>query len=246
MCTTDNTYEYVWGTEEPTKCPTNTAHTIDTGTITIVDEASSNMVKIKEENIATGGNYQATTVSFKGMTGPTGTSYTIDFSWPIPVNVLDIHMQTEEIHRFDEIKLTVAPNTIIGILTDDVCNGATGLDVSQTVIDNTMLGYYLEITDGAKLLDCGQVISIDTTNNRLVTETLPSETYLAFSPTYVRQTVYVIKDFMLSAPQKEIIGEGKIGGSYIPANVIVRAIYKTNSTSIDNPKYLTGMIEYLY
>ena len=38
-CTTDNKYEYVWGTAVPTTCPINTGHTIDTNKTTVVDSA---------------------------------------------------------------------------------------------------------------------------------------------------------------------------------------------------------------
>lgn len=55
-CTTDSTDEFVWSETEPTKCPTNTGHTI--GDITIVNQIQESLVKIDENVGSLGGFYK--------------------------------------------------------------------------------------------------------------------------------------------------------------------------------------------
>jgi hypothetical protein len=245
FCTTTQTYQFVWNEDKPTTCPENNTHTIDTSSISIVKKIDPAEISIKEEVIPTGGNYQATTVAFSGMTGPTGTVYIEDKSWPHPINAMNISIETTANNSGDMIDVVVAPDTIIGALTNFAATGATGLSVSQTVVDYTMIGYYLELVEGAKIHDCGRVISIDTTNNIIVPEFPPTSTFSPLSTTYVRQSVYTVKGFKCCTPQKFDIGIAKIGGSYVPANTVVRGMYTLNHPTSE-PKQFTSMIEYLY
>ena len=58
FCISDNKFEYTWNTEEPTLCPTDTSHTIDTSSITVVNVLENETIKIREESIPTGGNFR--------------------------------------------------------------------------------------------------------------------------------------------------------------------------------------------
>ena len=59
FCSTDSKDEYVWNDSEPTTCPTNVAHTIDTSKTVIVQTIDESIVKI-DENVGTlGGHYKA-------------------------------------------------------------------------------------------------------------------------------------------------------------------------------------------
>jgi hypothetical protein len=49
FCETESAYKTVWGEEVPTLCPSDTAHTIDTDTITIVDTVTQNDVVVKSQ-----------------------------------------------------------------------------------------------------------------------------------------------------------------------------------------------------
>ena len=48
-CVTDNTQEFIWSESTPTACPTNTAHTIDTDSIVIIETREQNVFEVKEE-----------------------------------------------------------------------------------------------------------------------------------------------------------------------------------------------------
>ena len=115
------------------------------------------------------------------------------------------------------------------------------INVNSTVIKHTMIGYYLSITNGVNLDKVDRVLNIR--DNKIYVETAPATTYLASSPTYIRQTVYPIKNYLLGQPGSHSIGESKIGGSYMPKDTIVKVTYNNNS---DSEKSIVGSIEYLY
>jgi len=117
------------------------------------------------------------------------------------------------------------------------------VSVSSTVTANTSVGYYLNLFDGAKTHDLGRIIKLDKNNNKVYVEKEPSLAYSPASPTYVRQTAYVMKNYDIGESAPRQIGDSKIGGAYIPANVFVTADYENNS---DTDKVLIGHVEYLY
>jgi hypothetical protein len=241
-CNTDSKYEYVWNTTAPTTCPTNTGHSINTGTISIVDEVSTGIIKIKEENIPTGENFRAECFALAGATGP-DVSSTRDFTWPYPITVLEIKLYVEDQNTGDQIALQVGPNTVIGAITSSVSAGATSITVSSTVLEYLMKGYNLSLTDGVNTDDCGRVVNINNTTSTVTFDVATTHAFSHTSPTYVRQTVRVIDDFTLGPKWLVSIGDSKIGGAYVPPNTIVRTIYTNKGNT---SKVLYAQIEYLY
>lgn len=115
--------------------------------------------------------------------------------------------------------------------------------VNSTVILNTAKGYTHSVTNGANVSDMGRVISIDSVNSKLYLEKNPDNSY---SPgAYVRQTITFIKDYVLSKSWERCIGDSKIGGASIPADVYITAEY-TNKSLEGNAKVLYGHCEILY
>lgn len=241
-CNTDSKYEYVWSDDEPTVCPVNNAHSVDTSSVSIENQVSTTRVKIIEENIPTGENFMAESHCMTYATGPNVVS-NYDYSWPFPITVLDVSVVSKEENEGDEIKLCVSPDTIIGVIGIDAATGATGATVSSTVIDNLMVGYEVSLFDGATSCQCGRVVNIDTANSKISWENPTERSYEASGPTYVRLSVYVMNNYVIGPPHIYPVGEGKIGGSYVPANTIVRA-YITNKDNYS--KAIIGQIEYLY
>lgn len=243
-CNTDSQYEYVWAEDEPTACPVNNSHSVDLSSISIGDTVSTERVKIIEENISTGENYMCECHTITYATGA-GSVTATDFSWPFPISVLDLQLVTRTENIQDEIQVCVAPDTIVGIIAADAATGATGAVVSSTVIDNSMIGYYVSITDGVSLHECGRIVSVDSANSKISWETPTIINFAAASPTYVRLTVYVVNDYSIGPPSRYVVGEGKIGGSHVPANTTVRVLL-TNTDGSQETKLLSTQIEYLY
>jgi len=112
------------------------------------------------------------------------------------------------------------------------------INVSSTVISYTMKGYYIKL--GTE--DLGRVLFVNTSNNKIYMERAPTIIYPATS--YVKQTVYVIKDYHIGHPWNRTVGDMKLGGSAIPKNTLVEVKYVNNS--LDTTKELIGHTEFLY
>lgn len=114
------------------------------------------------------------------------------------------------------------------------------LTVNSTVTQNCEVGYYIKISNGVDVNDLGRVIS--KTTSKIYMEKSP---LMNFNPgAYILQTIYSLKDYPLGMTSFHRIGEGKIGGSYVPANVIIGVRYKNNNGIMSQT--LKGAIELLY
>ena len=241
-CTTDSQYEYVWLEDEPTVCPVNNTHTVDLNSISIENEVNTNEIKIQEESVPTGGNFMAECRTIICATGP-GSVTEYEVIRPFPINALNITLVTTDENEGDECDLCVAPNTVIGVITANGATGATGINVNSTVIDNAMVGYYLNLTNGVDLHDCGRIIAINKEASSISWENALPYSFSAASPTYVRVTVFVVSNYTIGPANNYDIGANKIGGSYVPANTRILAKITNNSPY---EKKLTAQFEYLY
>lgn len=140
---------------------------------------------------------------------------------------------------------TCIVNTVSNEVPTDTTHWRHGfvITVSSTVIDNTSNGNYLKLDDLTNSDDVGRVLYVDKENSQVYVETNPTNTFSPLSPTYVRQTVYTVYNYKISEPWEYRIGESKIGGSYVPKDVVVRFLYDNQSTDTD--KFFVGAVEYL-
>lgn len=286
-CETDNKFEYVWSESLPTVCPSNTAHTINTNTITIVDSVKNKVLQIKEESVPTGGNFQARTMSLPNITGNSITTEMMYF--PFPISAMSVNIVTTQEHKGDIVNMYAGKDTIIGVIGQvvapasawvsqnyttgstvtfthpifgsrvytcikDTVSNETPLDgmywkhgyeilVNSTVIENTSIGYELNLFDGVNTSNLGRVLCINIEMSKVYVEINPDQTFSPLTPTYVRQTVYIIRDFVIGEPWDRCIGDSKIGGSHIPADTPVEFSYQ-NVTG--DTKNLVGHVEFLY
>jgi len=231
----------------PTTCQHDrVGHTIDLTSVTKEKELSEKIVKVQEEHTPTGGKWEGTAFFLQGNTGPSET--TQDFIWDNPISVLDIQIITEASNRYDAVQLEVIPPNIgfgegvIGTLVQTGTTGATGISVSQSIIDNIQIADNLSLQQGAQVQELGNIISIDSVNNIVYCKNPLEYEFSAAGPTLVKFKRFVIENFVLGPPQRCPLGDSKIGGSYVPAGYIVRARYINNGT---DPKELYCIIEYM-
>lgn len=200
--------------------------------------------KIIEEEIGkeTGGHFQAQ--SFEITTISTIDWYEKNFSFPMPISLLSATWINKASNDGDEVEFIVAPDTTTGSITAAVAVGATVIDVSQTVIDNAKLGYYLKLDDGTNVDDVGRITNIDTINSKITVETPTVNAFAVATPTYIKQSVKLVPKVMLVGTNAQIeLGTSKIGGSSIPANTILRARYNNLSGSAETFSFI---LQYLY
>jgi len=222
----------------------------DSGTADITDIVAANNflmdnavneVIIQEEDTKTGGHFQESSYSI--TVGSGDSTKELDVSFPFPISLLAASWQNKSDFDTDSIEFEVGPGTTIGTITSNVASTDTEISVSQTVIDNTSIGYYIKLYDGTNTDDLGRVLSIDKVNNKITMETAATQAFTASTPTYIKQTVKMLPKSPLDTEGSMSAGESKIGGSYIPANTILRATY--HNTAATAKKFIFFM-EYLY
>lgn len=240
-CNTEAANVYSWAESEPTTCPNNTSHSINTSSISVVDERGSNTVKIKEEEVATGGYICIENKVINIATGPDVDTVTVH-SWPYPVSVLGLFFLTYDNNEGDVVRLEVPYRKIYGALTQDVSEGDTVINVSSTVMDNISLGFYVILDNGTTTNYLGRVFAIDRDNSQITVETAATDAFLAATPTYVRVSVKKINDYEIGPAGRYTIG-ASVGASYVPANEVVYLTY-TNKTA-ETKKILVNY-EYLH
>lgn len=203
------------------------------------------VVRILEESLdstkRTGGHYRAEGLSFN--ISASANIKTKNFTFPIPISILSFEYVPESTMEGDKISTLIAPNTVIGTITSDVAINDTVINVSQTVRDNLELGYHVRLDDGTNNEELGQVTAIDNGAGTITVETPSPVAYAAATPTEVKSTIYMMQDVILTGEVRMEVGATKIGGSYLPANTVIRFRYNNLS---GGAKTFSGILEYLY
>lgn len=239
-CETEQAYVYGYSdiNPYPEHCFNNNSHTTSGKPIEI-RRIKNNHQKIEEEYIDTGGYFQSH--SYK-LICPVGESVH-DYTYPYPITALCVKFTTTNDHIDDQLTMEVAPNSIIGIITSNVSIGESTITISDTVIDNVSLGFYVSLFDGVNTDNVGKIVNIDKINNSITLENNAAYAFSASNPTYVRITVRVMDNYIIGYPDRYILGESKIGGSYVPTDTVVRVIYNNNGASSKN---FYAILEMLY
>jgi len=238
-CNDGHGIQYTWNPSCPITCPLNVNHSIDNNLTAAIEKVDSKMVTIKEEHGETGGNFK--TESKVLITAPNSTS-NMDVTWNYPISVLEAYFVPTAENLDDELEILVAPNTTIGVISQNVSAGSTSCVVSASVINHLYAGYRIHITNGITMDNLGRCLSINKDTNTIMFEYAAVNNYNAGS--YFQMTVPLVEKYIIGPHGvRYIIGEGKIGGSFVPANTIARLVYinKSNAT-----KKFYSYIEYLY
>jgi hypothetical protein len=244
-CNADNKYEYVYLSEDdpaPTTCPTNAGHSI--GDVSIESEISSEDVIVSNEIIIqeeistnkTGGHFKIAGFDFD-VPASIGV-FQKDFLFPTARALLSAHVHVSSDWVNDVVAIHVAPDSIIGTISSAGAINDTVFDVQQSVIDNIMVGYLVQV-DNQKLGEC---VSIDPVNLQITTEN--GLTSAVQANDYVKITVEMVKNikFTVGGVTKNI-GESKIGSSYLPAGQVLRVVYD-NKTAVEKKFHFN--VEMLY
>jgi hypothetical protein len=239
-CNTEAQWVYTWGTSAPMACPNNTSHDINANSIMAIDSVSSTQVSILAENgnLKTGGNFRSSTINFVAAQNSTTVHST---SFPIPIALSNVQFHFTEQSVGDMIDCCCSQNTAIGATTADINAGVTTIPVSQDVITNIMVGFYVNITDGTNNDQLNRVITINSADNTIIVETATVNSFLTGAT--IQMSAYNVKDYFINTSQIHRIAYGRIGSRYIPANTVGTITYKNNSNV---SKTICIMFEYFY
>jgi hypothetical protein len=253
-CTTESKFYTIWSESEPTVCPNNSGHSINTAATSIIDTVSNNDVKILEEEPplnypSTGGHYASTCVILDVPAATiAGEITTATKAFAYATGLIDVHFTTTADMEGDILHADMGLDTIVGVISNDVDIGTTGVEigvtVSSTVIENVAIGYNIRLFDGVNQDECCHIVSIDTENSTINLEQGPlNYSFSASSPTYVQATIEMLQDFTLGQAQTYRLGMNTVGSSYVPAGTVGHFRYENWDMSA---KKLYVYLEFFY
>ncbi|HEC72014.1 MAG: hypothetical protein ACTSW7_01170 [Candidatus Thorarchaeota archaeon] len=190
----------------------------------------------------TGGNFGSRSHNFDISSGVPGALTEHDFSFPIPIAIFSAQLIGKEILEGDEIEFQIAPDTPIGALVADVAVDAEVITVTQSAYDNLKVGFTVCLDDQTNHNNLGMVVEKQV-NNQIKVEKKTTNAFAASTPTYVLLTVKMIPHGHLPSCSRLVLGESKIGGTYINANTTLRIMYRNSD---GQAKKFDFWLEYMY
>jgi len=235
-CITEEDWSEGWIEDgsSPDKCFNSGDHEINPNSLQVISRSNILSLEVKEEQIKTGGHIKSEGFTF---TIPANTSQTNTISWPIPINVINLTINSVKEEIGNVLNSVVSPNTAMGVLSAESVIGESEIYVSDTVIANAYIG--LEILINGNLV--AEILSI---NSQTKTLSL-SKNLEAIYPigSVVGGQRRIVKNYNLGFNSAFTVGAHKIGTSYLKANTDVSLEYDNNT---DAEQKLTFNVEYLY
>lgn len=227
FCETENAFVTIWDKTPPTVCPNNISHTIDSNSITITDQVSSNNVNIiQSEPGFTNGFYRVEGFS---LTIPANSSATKDISWPYNIAVMTMNLQPSTENIGDTINAYAGPDTTIGVNTETIGQNVSVINVNSTVLQNIKLGYVVSVVNNTQNINMGECISIDTVNSRITCNIVASE---GVGPgANIKVSRQIMKNITFTSNNIINLANKNVSSTSFPANTIARLVYTNNSNT---------------
>jgi len=223
-CNTEATNVYKWDTVEPTTCPNNNAHSINSSLTTIVETLNVNTIKAEE---ASDGYFETSHVVMTIPAGTPGDVTTHDVTWPMDI-MLWRTLITPTTDMFgDVVNVLAAPETTVGVITANASIGTTTINVNSTVTANTERGFLITLDDGVNKNVCGRCTAVDSGAGTITFQTPTTNAFIAGTP--VKISIYVLKGIHFINTETIDIGLKGIKGKSIPEGMILRVYYTNNS-----------------
>lgn len=247
FCNNENQYVDIdtFNDVTPLICPNSLDHTIDPDKTVIKFRNNVSEIKILEEtmesNISrTGGYYIAEGFDFEMLPGRSNNVKQFD----IPISVIAMTfspISTDNIgDRFDVV---INPDTVIGAIANVVNIGDTEIPLNDTAFQYATIGFYLTIDDGVNNHDLGIVIAKNPITKTVTIKNPPTTFFNPLSPSYIKLTMYRIKNFLITNTDPIVLVSNKIGCSYLPSKTSVVLVYNNNGET--NHK-MNVMVKYLF
>lgn len=223
-CDTESAYVYTWDTVEPTTCPNNNGHTINSSLTTITETVSTSTVTAEENS---NGYFETQTIVVNVPTGTPGDVTEHDISWPMPITLWRTLLTPTSDLVGDEISVLAAPETVVGVLTAPASIGATTINVNSTVTDNVWRGFLITLDDTVNKDVVGRVTNVDKVGGTISFQTPTSFAYAPGTP--VKISIYVLNSIQIVNTETMDIGVKGFKGKTIDVGTILRIYYTNNS-----------------
>lgn len=226
-CENEQQYVYIWDTVPPTVCP-NDATPVNEDKLDIVETLSQNTSIVEEPTF---GYFQSQSYVMDIPAGNIGDTTIMDITWPLDVQIWKSDLIPLSNQIGDTIYTIISPNTTVGLLTSDANIGQNIITVSDTVIANVANGFDITLTNGTITENLGQIIHINTSTKQLTMEKTLTQNFLTSTPTYVQFSYIMVKNQVIVNTDTIKYGEKGLKYKLLPANTIMRILYKNNSGS---------------
>lgn len=228
--------------EPPTTGPNGEA--IDTDKSRIVETREENLVRVSEMTTKTNTYYQVRSLK---ITAAANTTESADMVIDTDVNMISVITVCEKELAGDAVRWEMNPQTTAGVLTVGTSSGDTVLNVSPTVSQNAQPLFEVRLVnalDPTQYTDIGMIDSVDRENHTITLKTALGVSYPA-STTLVQLTMVYVRDVDMPRLDGQIVmGNDKIGASYLPKGTIVRCIYTNNHAQDEHTMYV--YFRYMY
>lgn len=133
----------------------------------------------------------------------------------------------------------------VGYLTTNKQIGDVLININPELIALLQRGLYLTVSDNTNIQELGEIYEINTQTNQVRIQNPLQYNFNMYSYLYI--TVKTMKNYKISAEQQYVIGNSKIGGSYISKFYMVSIKYVRPENLIDYPPIdFNWSVEYLY
>lgn len=149
------------------------------------------------------------------------------------------------LQRVVEKNYYVSRRKKVGYLTANKQVGDVLINLNPELIPLLQRGLYLTVSDNTNIQELGEIYEINTQTNQVRIQNPLQYNFNMYSYIYV--TVKTLKNYKISSEQQYIIGNSKIGGSYITKFYMVSIKYVRPQNLIDYPPInFNWSVEYMY
>lgn len=231
-CQDEQKLVYQWASTNPTRCPNNDKHSIDNESITIVDSVSTNTVVIKDSISGETQEYFMLEGFNKSVTQSGLNKFTIVYPFPICVYHVNLKPSTENIGD------VVDAYTVIYItLASSFSNNYVVFD-DISIISMMPRGTFLSNND--KII--GRLVNVDSNTSRVYLDRVIDQN-VKYMTNDVEFRLYLVHNVSIHNTNNILVGDGKVGGKVINANLPIIITYDNISNS---DKRFAFDIQYLY
>jgi hypothetical protein len=162
--------------------------------------------------------------------------YVADHTFPLTSCIYGLKAHVTADNVGDTFSLLINPDAVIGVLTQPVELGSTSINVSPTVTQNVVSGFYVKVNDEER-----RVLRVDKENHILTLDSPLDSAYDPGAPIKLR--LYIAHNYEMGSFDTIDIGYGGMGGKTLPAGTTVRLEYR-NSNQV--AKHFCVNFEYAY
>lgn len=228
-CDTESAWKYIYGTDAPTTCPTNTAHTVDLDSVAIVQKISPDEVTVKQP---TDGLFMTESKEMVIPSGTAGDITVIDELFDIKTILWVTELCASASMVGDSLDVIINPDTEVGALTSTGSISDTVLNVSVNVTGTVTPGMYITITDTNSpptVQDLGKCVAVDGDAGTITLSNALSSEFLSGS--VISVNVYMSKNLHIDAEGSHSFGVKGFQGKELPAGTVLRMLYTNNDTA---------------